>query len=106
MNDAVPERPLIDAVAPMSSLRSEYENGSPTFLKQIDWLMKHGFGHVRRTRGEYFCLCSHLLMWMPLQVMVIVFTDVKLFPSPTHAKANNTSVVFSTCICLCGKLDQ
>jgi len=106
MNDAVPERALIDAVSPMSSLRSEYENGSPTFLKQIDWLIKHGFVHVRRTRGGYFCFCTHPLMLMPLQVMAIVFTDVMHSPSPIHAKANNTSVIFSTCICLCGKLNQ
>lgn len=106
MNDAVPERPLIDAVSRMSNLRSEYENGSPTFLKQIDWLIDHGFGHVRRTRGEYFCLCTHLLMLMPLQVMAIVFTDVKISSSPALAKVNNTSAIFSACICLCGKLNQ
>lgn len=106
MNDAVPERPLIDAVSPMSNLRSEYESGSPTYLNQIDWLMKHGFGYVRRTRGEYLCLRIHLLMLIPLQVMAIVFTDVKLFLSPTLVKANNISVVFSTCICLCGKPNQ
>ena len=106
MNDVVPERPLIDAVSPMSSLRSEYENGSPTFLKQIDWLTQRGFGYVRRTRGVCFCLCTHLFMLIPLQVMAIVFTDVKLSPSPTLAKANNTSALFSTCIRLCGKLNQ
>ncbi|KIM37190.1 hypothetical protein M413DRAFT_20368 [Hebeloma cylindrosporum] len=60
MNEAVPERPLIDAVAPMSSLRSEYENGSPIFLKQIDWLVKHGFDHVRRTRGDGDCFYRSL----------------------------------------------
>jgi len=106
MNDAVPERPLIDAVMPMSSLRSEYENGSPTFLKQIDWLIGHQFGYVRRARGDFFCLCTHLLMLIPLQVMAIVSTDVKRSPSPNLTKANDTLVICSTWICLCGKLNQ
>jgi len=106
MNDAVPERPLIDVVTPMSSLRSEYENGSPTFLKQIDWLVEHKFGHVRRARGDYFCFCIHLLMLIPRQVMAIVSTDVGLSASPKLPKANDTSAIFSTWICLCGKINQ
>jgi len=60
LSDAVPERPLIDDVRPMSSLRSEYENGSATFLKQIDWLIKQGFGHVRRARGDGDCFYRSL----------------------------------------------
>ncbi|TFK37623.1 peptidase C65 Otubain-domain-containing protein [Crucibulum laeve] len=51
----VPVRPLIDDLAPMSSLRVEYENGSPAFLKQIDWLNAHGFTYIRRTRGDGDC---------------------------------------------------
>jgi len=59
-NDSVPARPLIDAVAPMSTLRSEYENGSSSFLKQIDWLTKHGFDRVQRTRGDGDCFYRSL----------------------------------------------
>ena len=42
----------MDALSPMSALRSEYENGSPIFLKQIDWLTTNGYDSIRRTRGE------------------------------------------------------
>ncbi|KAF9556457.1 cysteine proteinase [Agrocybe pediades] len=59
-DDSVPERPLIDAVAPMSTLRAEYENGSPSFLKQIDWLTKNGFDKVRRTKGDGDCFYRSL----------------------------------------------
>jgi ubiquitin thioesterase protein OTUB1 len=46
------DRPLIAAIAPMSVLRAEYENGSPSFVAQIDWLSNHGYKAVRRTRGS------------------------------------------------------
>ena len=36
----------------MDVLRSEYENGSAMFLKQIDWLIANGYDSIRRTRGE------------------------------------------------------
>ncbi|KAF8180849.1 peptidase C65 Otubain-domain-containing protein [Pholiota molesta] len=54
-NDSVPARALIESVAPMTELRSEYENGSIAFVKQIDWLMDKGFKFVRRTRGDGDC---------------------------------------------------
>ncbi|KDR74096.1 hypothetical protein GALMADRAFT_71513 [Galerina marginata CBS 339.88] len=60
LNDSVPTRPLIDALAPMSTLRAEYENGSPSFLKQIDWLTNNGFDRVRRTRGDGDCFYRSL----------------------------------------------
>jgi ubiquitin thioesterase protein OTUB1 len=44
----------------MTILRSEYENGSPSFLKQIDWLMQHGFAHIQRTRGDGDCFYRSL----------------------------------------------
>ncbi|KAF8961630.1 peptidase C65 Otubain-domain-containing protein [Flammula alnicola] len=59
-NDSVPSRPLIDAIAPMTTLRSEYENGSASFLKQIDWLISRGFEQVRRTRGDGDCFYRSL----------------------------------------------
>ena len=42
----------MDVLSPMSALRSEYENGSAMFLKQIDWLVANGYNSIRRTRGE------------------------------------------------------
>ncbi|CAA7262606.1 unnamed protein product [Cyclocybe aegerita] len=60
MNDSVPTRPLIDAVAPMSTLRSEYENGSAAFLNEIDWLIANGYDSVRRTRGDGDCFYRSL----------------------------------------------
>ncbi|PPQ83043.1 hypothetical protein CVT26_012174 [Gymnopilus dilepis] len=60
LNDSVPTRPLIDVLAPMSTLRAEYENGSASFLKQIDWLIARGFDRVRRTRGDGDCFYRSL----------------------------------------------
>lgn len=36
----------------MIALRAEYEGGSQVFVKQIDWLTKHGYVGIRRTRGD------------------------------------------------------
>jgi hypothetical protein len=55
LNDSVPPRPLIDEIVPMSNLREEYENGSATFVNQIDWLTARGYDSVRRTRGDGDC---------------------------------------------------
>ncbi|KAF8160863.1 peptidase C65 Otubain-domain-containing protein [Crassisporium funariophilum] len=59
-NDSVPARPLIDILSPMASLRTEYENGSALFLKQIDWLVANGYKSVRRTRGDGDCFYRSL----------------------------------------------
>jgi len=60
LNESIPTRPLIDAPAPMTTLRSEYENGSTAFLKQIDWLMQYGFDRIQRTRGDGDCFYRSL----------------------------------------------
>jgi len=59
-NDSLPQRPLMDALSPMSALRSEYENGSAIFLKQIDWLIANGYDSIRRTRGDGDCFYRSL----------------------------------------------
>ncbi|KAL1731420.1 peptidase C65 Otubain-domain-containing protein, partial [Schizophyllum commune] len=50
-----PTRPLIDEAQPLAVLRAEYENGSPSFVQQIDWLEGKGFHAIRRTRGDGDC---------------------------------------------------
>ncbi|TRM60070.1 peptidase C65 Otubain-domain-containing protein [Schizophyllum amplum] len=50
-----PTRPLIDDAQPLAVLRAEYENGSPSFVQQIDWLEGKGFHAIRRTRGDGDC---------------------------------------------------
>jgi hypothetical protein len=55
----------------MDALRAEYENGSAAFVRQIDFLVKSGFGGVRRSRGDGNCFyrCtsfSHLLWLSPI----------------------------------------
>ncbi|KAJ3972454.1 cysteine proteinase [Lentinula raphanica] len=49
------QRPLIAALTPISELRAEYENGSPAFVKQIDYLQSQGYSSIRRTRGDGDC---------------------------------------------------
>ncbi|KAI0772483.1 cysteine proteinase [Trametes elegans] len=44
----------------MTTLRAEYENGSQTFVKQIDWLMEQGWIGIRRTRGDGDCFYRSL----------------------------------------------
>jgi ubiquitin thioesterase protein OTUB1 len=44
----------------MSALRSEYENGSAMFLKQIDWLIANGYDSIRRSRGDGDCFFRSL----------------------------------------------
>ncbi|KAL1740933.1 peptidase C65 Otubain-domain-containing protein [Schizophyllum fasciatum] len=50
-----PTRPLVDEAQPLAVLRAEYENGSPSFVQQIDWLEGKGFHAIRRTRGDGDC---------------------------------------------------
>ena len=52
MDDAVPDRPLIAPLTSLDGLRSEYENGNPVFVQQIDWLVEQGFVGIRRARGD------------------------------------------------------
>ncbi|KAH9887088.1 cysteine proteinase [Cubamyces lactineus] len=56
----VETRPLISSLEPMTTLRAEYENGSQTFVKQIDWLMNQGWIGLRRTRGDGDCFYRSL----------------------------------------------
>jgi ubiquitin thioesterase protein OTUB1 len=66
----------------MSSLRSEYENGSVTFLDQIDWLIANGYGSIRRTRGEAPFHLTEMTATEPQiakQVMGTAFIDVRGF---------------------------
>ncbi|KAF4568356.1 hypothetical protein EYR40_010241 [Pleurotus pulmonarius] len=55
LEDSVPTRALIEDIAPMSVLRAEYENGSQSFVKQIDSLVAKGFNSIRRARGDGDC---------------------------------------------------
>ncbi|KAG9217767.1 hypothetical protein CCMSSC00406_0003544 [Pleurotus cornucopiae] len=55
LEDSVPTRALIEDIAPMSVLRAEYENGSQSFVKQIDSLVAKGFDSIRRARGDGDC---------------------------------------------------
>ncbi|TFY76962.1 hypothetical protein EWM64_g7052 [Hericium alpestre] len=54
------DRPLIASVAPMDVLRAEYENGSQSFVKQIEFLQKQGYHGIRRTRGDGDCFYRSL----------------------------------------------
>jgi len=54
------DRPLIAPLESMATLRTEYENGSQMFVKQIDWLVKSGFAGIRRARGDGDCFYRSL----------------------------------------------
>lgn len=54
------ERPLMSEPAPISALRTEYENGSSSFVAQIDDLVRQGFTSIIRTRGDGDCFYRSL----------------------------------------------
>ena len=47
--------PLIAELKPLSTLRAEYEGGSESFLKEIDFLQGQGYEGIRRSRGDGDC---------------------------------------------------
>ncbi|KAF8494372.1 peptidase C65 Otubain-domain-containing protein [Russula emetica] len=62
LEDAVPSfRPAIAELAPLSALRAEYENGSGSFVKQIDFLKAQGYEGIRRSRGDGDCFYRSLI---------------------------------------------
>ncbi|KAI0277807.1 peptidase C65 Otubain-domain-containing protein [Russula aff. rugulosa BPL654] len=62
LEDAVPfSRPAISELAPLSALRAEYENGSGSFIKQIDYLKAQGYEGIRRSRGDGDCFYRSLI---------------------------------------------
>lgn len=56
LDEASEERPLISPLTSLDALREEYEGGSTSFVKKIDWLQKEkGFKGIRRARGDGDC---------------------------------------------------
>jgi len=53
--------PLIAELAPLSTLRADYEGGSESFIKQIDFLKDQGFEGIRRSRGDGDCFYRSLV---------------------------------------------
>ncbi|PFH46504.1 hypothetical protein AMATHDRAFT_154758, partial [Amanita thiersii Skay4041] len=76
LNELVPQRPLIEDVEPISSLRAEYESGSAVFLKQIDWLDNQGFHRFRRARGDGDCFYRALAFAYVEQVLQSLEQDI------------------------------
>ncbi|KAF8735257.1 hypothetical protein AX14_002401 [Amanita brunnescens Koide BX004] len=76
LNDLVPQRPLIEDAEPISGLRAEYELGSATFLKQIDWLKDQGFHYLRRARGDGDCFYRALGFAFVEQILEAPENDV------------------------------
>lgn len=64
--------PLIAELAPLSTLRADYEGGSESFIKQIDSLKDQGFEGIRRSRGDGDCFyrCGFLsLSSLPTEIL-------------------------------------
>jgi ubiquitin thioesterase protein OTUB1 len=64
LDEASEERPLISPLASLNALREEYEGGSMSFVKKIDWLKGKGFKGIRRARGDGDCFyrCQFLVV--------------------------------------------
>ncbi|KAI0255597.1 cysteine proteinase [Lactifluus subvellereus] len=62
LNSTVPStKPLIAELVPLSVLRAEYEGGSDSFIRQIDFLLAQGYEGVRRSRGDGDCFYRSLI---------------------------------------------
>jgi len=62
LNDTVPSAdPLIARLAPLTTLRAQYEGGSESFVKQIDFLIDQGYAGIRRSRGDGDCFYRSLV---------------------------------------------
>lgn len=61
LDESVSDHPLITEVMPIAALRAEYEGGSGSFIRQIDYLSNLGFLGVRRARGDGDCFYRCLL---------------------------------------------
>ncbi|KAH9980568.1 peptidase C65 Otubain-domain-containing protein [Russula compacta] len=56
LEDSAPATdPLIAELAPLATLRAEYEGSSEPFVKQIDFLINQGYQGIRRSRGDGDC---------------------------------------------------
>ena len=56
LEDSAPSTdPLIAELAPLTTLRAEYEGSSESFVKQIDFLINQGYQGIRRSRGDGDC---------------------------------------------------
>ncbi|KAI5118472.1 hypothetical protein M0805_003733 [Coniferiporia weirii] len=60
LDETASTRPLITESIPLAALREEYENGSGSFIQQIDYLRSQGFTNIRRTRGDGDCFYRSL----------------------------------------------
>ncbi|KAH9003692.1 cysteine proteinase [Lactarius hatsudake] len=52
--------PLMAELAPLTVLRADYEGGSDSFIKQIDFLVSKGYEGIRRSRGDGDCFYRSL----------------------------------------------
>ncbi|KAG2006056.1 hypothetical protein CC2G_002404 [Coprinopsis cinerea AmutBmut pab1-1] len=74
-NESIPDVPLVSELAPMATLRAEYENGSASFVSQIDWLVGQGYTGIRRARGDGDCFYRSL---------AFAYIDQLLHTPPEH----------------------
>ncbi|KAJ3937698.1 MAG: peptidase C65 Otubain-domain-containing protein [Lentinula lateritia] len=82
------QRPLIANVAPISELRAEYENGSPSFVQQIDYLQSQGYSSIIRARGDGDCFYR--------SVAFAYVQNLLHAPDPTIAVATALSTLEAT----------
>ncbi|KAJ3572782.1 hypothetical protein NP233_g2852 [Leucocoprinus birnbaumii] len=62
LEETYSDGPLVNDVAPLTVLRSEYEaNDNRVFVKEIDWLIAHGYKDFRRVKAIGFAQMTQLL---------------------------------------------
>ncbi|KAJ7279021.1 cysteine proteinase [Mycena rebaudengoi] len=49
------QKKAIAGITPIATLRAEYESGSQSFVRQIDWLSEHGYTSFRRAARDGNC---------------------------------------------------
>ncbi|WVR07738.1 hypothetical protein IAU60_004781 [Kwoniella sp. DSM 27419] len=62
-------KPLISTPVPLLVIREEYQRGSTTVLKKLDWLQEHGWDQVWRARGDGDCFYRSFTLAYLLRIL-------------------------------------
>ncbi|KAL1408813.1 hypothetical protein Q8F55_005627 [Vanrija albida] len=62
-------QPLVTGPIPLLAIKAEYENGSPTVLRKIQWLEENGWDQVWRARGDGDCFYRSFTLAYLLRIL-------------------------------------
>lgn len=70
LEEAAERGPLIGHLVSIDELRAQYEGGSMSFVRKIDWLRNEkGFKGIRRTRGDGDCFYRCMILFVDMTAL-------------------------------------